>query len=95
VQTIVGGGAGSVQPDGYQLRLGWLGLGRTGSALVRRLLAAGSDVEVYNRIRSEAEPFAAGDKLAGSPANLVARDIVFVMAGLPHDLTDAVPGPVG
>jgi phosphoglycerate dehydrogenase-like enzyme len=49
VQTIVGDGAGSVQPDGHQLRLGWLGLGRTGSALVRRLLAAGSDVEVYNR----------------------------------------------
>jgi hypothetical protein len=48
VQTIVGDGAGSVQPDGHQLRLGWPGLGPMGSALVRRLPAAGSDVAVRN-----------------------------------------------
>ena len=36
MQTIVGDWAGSVQPDGPQLRLGWPGLGRMRSALVRR-----------------------------------------------------------
>lgn len=96
MQTIVGDGAGGVQPDGHRLCPGWLGLGRMASAQVGRLRAAGRDVTVYNRIRSEAEPIAAvGAKLAGSPANLVARDTVFVMAGLPHDLTHAVPGPAG
>jgi hypothetical protein len=37
----------------------------------------------------------AAAELAGSPANLAARDTVFVMAGTPQDLTDAVPGPAG
>ncbi|MGZ4671731.1 MAG: NAD(P)-binding domain-containing protein, partial [Ilumatobacteraceae bacterium] len=31
------------------LRLGWIGVGRMGDAMVRRLLAAGSDVAVFNR----------------------------------------------
>src|SRR5207248_623337 len=40
-------------------RLGWLGTGRMGSALVRRLLAGGCDVAVYNRTKSKADPLAA------------------------------------
>jgi hypothetical protein len=37
----------------------------------------------------------AASKAAGSPADLAARDIVFVTAGTPQHLTDAVLGPAG
>jgi 3-hydroxyisobutyrate dehydrogenase-like beta-hydroxyacid dehydrogenase len=67
-----------------------------GSALVRRLLAAGCDVAVYNRTPSKAEPLAAaGAKIVGSAADLAARDIVFITVGTPQDLLDAVLGPGG
>ncbi len=77
-------------------RLGWLGTGRMGSALVRRLLKAGCDVAVYNRTRSKAEPLAAlGATVVGSAAELAGRDIVFATVGTPQDLLDAVLGPTG
>ena len=68
-------------------RLGWLGTGRMGSALVRRLLAAGCEVTVYNRTRAKAEPLAAaGAVIASSAAELADRDIVFATVGTPQDL---------
>ena len=77
-------------------RLGWLGTGRMGSALVRRLLAGGCDVAVYNRTRSKAEPLAAlGATVVDSAAELADRDIVFATVGTPQDLLDAVLGPAG
>ena len=67
-----------------------------GSALVRRLLAAGCEVTVYNRTRAKAEPLAAaGAVIAGSAAGLADRDIVFATVGTPQDLLDAVLGPAG
>src|SRR5438067_12971882 len=97
VQTIAEGSEGeALPPAGYPLRLGWLGLGRMGSALVRRLLAAGCDVAVHNRTRSKAEPLAAlGATIAGSASELAGRDIVFATVGTPQDLLDAVLGPAG
>jgi len=81
-------------PDGF--RLGWLGLGRMGSALARRLLAAGCDVAVYNRSPAKAESLGtAGAKIAGSAADLATTDIVFVTVGTSQDLMDAVLGPGG
>jgi 3-hydroxyisobutyrate dehydrogenase len=77
-------------------RLGWLGTGRMGSALVRRLVAGGCDVAVYNRTRSKAEPLAEfGATVVGSAAELADRDIVFATVGTPQDLLDAVLGPAG
>jgi 3-hydroxyisobutyrate dehydrogenase-like beta-hydroxyacid dehydrogenase len=67
-----------------------------GSALARRLLAAGCDVAVYNRSPAKAESLgAAGAKIAGSAADLATTDIVFVTVGTPQDLMDAVLGPGG
>ena len=77
-------------------RLGWLGTGRMGVELVRRLLAAGCDVSVYNRTKAKAQPLTAlGAKVVDSAADLSGCDIVFATVGTPEDLTDAVLGPGG
>ncbi len=82
--------------QGTAHRLGWLGTGRMGTELARRLLAADCDVAVYNRTRSKAEPLAAhGAKIANSAADLAGRDIVFATVGTPQDLLEAVLGPDG
>ena len=82
--------------EGTMHRLGWLGTGRMGTELARRLLAADCDVAVYNRTRAKAEPLAAyGAKIANSAAELADRDIVFATVGTPQDLLDAVLGPAG
>lgn len=70
-------------PDGDDVgpaRLGWIGTGRMGFAMVCRLLDAGRDVTVWNRTRAKAEPLAArGAKLAERPADLAGCDVVFTM----------------
>jgi 3-hydroxyisobutyrate dehydrogenase len=77
-------------------RLGWLGTGRMGIALIHRLLAADCDVTVFNRTKSKAEPLAAaGAKIVDSAADLAAADIVFVTVGTSQDLVDALTGPAG
>jgi 3-hydroxyisobutyrate dehydrogenase len=77
-------------------RLGWLGTGRMGAEMVRRLLAAGCDVSVYNRTKAKAQPLTAlGAKVVDSAADLSSCDIVFVMVGTSEDLIDAVLGPGG
>jgi 3-hydroxyisobutyrate dehydrogenase-like beta-hydroxyacid dehydrogenase len=77
-------------------KLGWLGTGRMGAALIRRLLAAGCDVTVFNRSRSKAEPLAAaGAKIAARAADLGATDVTFVTVGTSQDLLDALLGPAG
>ncbi len=82
--------------SGLDRRLGWLGTGRMGSALARRLLAAGCDLTVYNRTKAKAEPLAQrGAAIADTAADLGAADIVFVMVGASQDLIDATLGPDG
>jgi 3-hydroxyisobutyrate dehydrogenase-like beta-hydroxyacid dehydrogenase len=67
-----------------------------GAELVRRLLAGGCDVAVYNRTRAKAEPLARqGAKVVAAAAELADRDIVFATVGTPQDLLDAVLGPHG
>jgi 3-hydroxyisobutyrate dehydrogenase len=81
---------------GSKHRLGWLGTGRMGIALIHRLLAAECDVSVYNRTKAKAEPLAAaGAKVADTAADLGSADIVFVTVGGSQDLIDAVTGPAG
>ena len=69
-----------------QHKIGWIGTGRMGFAMVQRLLKDGADVTVWNRTRSKAEPLAAdGATVVNSPADLADRDIVFTMVGGPED----------
>jgi 3-hydroxyisobutyrate dehydrogenase-like beta-hydroxyacid dehydrogenase len=61
--------------------LGYVGLGVMGSSIVRRLLAAGHDVSVWNRTREKAEPLLGeGARWANSPREAAERgEIVFTM----------------
>jgi 3-hydroxyisobutyrate dehydrogenase len=80
-------------PEG---QVGWLGTGRMGSMLVRRLLEAGLDVAVYNRTRAKAEPLAAaGATVVDQAADLAKARVVFVMVGTSQNLLDALLGPAG
>jgi 3-hydroxyisobutyrate dehydrogenase len=77
-------------------RLGWLGTGRMGVEMARRLLMAGCDLAVYNRSPSRAEPLVRlGAKPAQSAVELATRDIVFVTVGSSDDLISAVLGRDG
>jgi 3-hydroxyisobutyrate dehydrogenase len=77
-------------------RLGWIGVGRMGLALAKRLLDAGHDVTVYNRTREKAEPLAVlGARIVGTPADLADRDIVFTMVAGSADVEQVVSGPQG
>jgi 3-hydroxyisobutyrate dehydrogenase len=85
------------QPGGLsQVRIGWLGTGRMGAELARRLITAGCDLAVHNRTAAKAEPLIAlGATAAGSIAELGGRDIVFLSVGSSDDLLAAVLGPGG
>ena len=77
-------------------RLGWLGTGRMGVEMGRRLLSAGCDLAVFNRSMSKAEPLIRlGAKPAGTAVELATRDIVFITVGSSDDLISAVLGPDG
>ncbi len=77
-------------------RLGWLGTGRMGVEMGRRLLSAGCDLAVFNRSMSKAEPLIRlGAKPAQFAAELATRDIVFITVGSSDDLISAVLGPEG
>jgi 3-hydroxyisobutyrate dehydrogenase len=76
--------------------LGWIGAGRMGFAMAKRLLAAGCDVTVYNRTRAKAEPLEAdGAGIVDIPAELADRDIVFTMVSSADDLYSVICGEQG
>ena len=77
-------------------RLGWVGTGRMGYSLARRLLEAGCDVAAYNRTRAKAEPLREfGATVVDSPAELADREIVFTMVSGSEDFKQVVVGPSG
>lgn len=77
-------------------RLGWIGIGRMGSAMAERLAKAGCDLTVYNRTRAKAEPLAKhGAKIAGRPADLAGCDVVFTMVSTGDDVKEVLEGPNG
>jgi 3-hydroxyisobutyrate dehydrogenase len=71
--------------------MGWIGLGRMGEAMVKRLLKGGHAVTVWNRTRSKAEPLAEyGAQLAAARHELASCDIVFTMISTTDDLKEVL-----
>lgn len=76
--------------------VGWIGAGRMGFQLAKRLLRAGYDVAVYNRTKEKAEPLAEfGATIVDSPVELASRDIVFSMVSTGKDLEKVMLGAGG
>lgn len=68
------------------MKIGWAGLGNMGKPMVKNLVKAGFDVQVYNRTVSKAEEFAneTGVKVAATPADLV-KDVECVITMVSDD----------
>jgi 3-hydroxyisobutyrate dehydrogenase len=76
--------------------LGWIGTGRMGHAMVRRLLDAERDVSVWNRTRAKAEDLAGhGAVVVDTVAALADRDIVFTILAADEDLVTVLLGENG
>jgi 3-hydroxyisobutyrate dehydrogenase-like beta-hydroxyacid dehydrogenase len=74
-------------------RLGWIGLGRMGLVLAKRLIEAGHELSVYNRTREKAQPLAElGARVVDAPADLADCDIVFTMVAGSADVEEVVNG---
>src|SRR5579863_3979319 len=76
--------------------IGWVGAGRMGQALVKRLLDGGRQVAVYNRTREKAAGLQElGATLVDSAAELADCEIVFTMVAGSADVEEVVTGPSG
>ena len=76
--------------------VGWIGAGRMGFQLAKRLLDAGYDVAVYNRTKAKAEPLIEfGATVVDAPVELASRDIVFSMVSADKDLQHVMLGEGG
>jgi len=76
--------------------IGWIGLGRMGEAMVKKLTAAGHGVTVWNRTRSKAEPLVEyGATLADTKLDLAGCDAVFTMVSTTDDLKEVLFGAGG
>lgn len=76
--------------------IGWIGLGRMGEAMVKRLTKAGHGVQVWNRTRSKAEPLVAyGATLVDHKTDLARCDVVFTMVSTTDDLKEVLFGAGG
>jgi 3-hydroxyisobutyrate dehydrogenase-like beta-hydroxyacid dehydrogenase len=61
------------------MKVGFVGLGRMGQGMARRLLEAGHDLSVFDQFAKQAEPLAAaGAHVAASVAELAARSEIVV-----------------
>lgn len=78
------------------LSVGWIGAGRMGAPMARRLARRGVDVTVWNRTRSKAEALAAdGARVADRISDLADRDVVFTMVSASADLEMVLTGAGG
>src|SRR5258706_9986929 len=77
-------------------RIGWIGLGRMGEAMVKRLLKAGHGVSVWNRTAAKAAPLTEyGATVVAAKQDLAACDIVFTMVSTTDDLKQVLFGEGG
>jgi 3-hydroxyisobutyrate dehydrogenase len=79
-----------------QHKLGWIGLGRMGEPMSKRLLNNKCDLSVWNRTREKAKPLVdAGAKLVDNKFDLAGCDIVFTMVSTTADLKEVLFGEGG
>jgi 3-hydroxyisobutyrate dehydrogenase len=77
-------------------RIGWIGTGRMGLPMARRLLQAGHRVSVFNRTQSKAEPLAAlGARIVAAASELADVDVLFSIVSTGKDLEQVYFGPGG
>lgn len=79
------------------MKVGFVGLGRMGSAIAARVLSGGHDLLVFNRTQEKAAGLGqAGAKVAGSVAAACAgRDVVITMLANDAALEEVTLGPDG
>lgn len=78
------------------VRIGWIGCGRMGTAMAKRLVVAGHDVTVTNRTRAKAEVLGVlGAQVVDTPRDVAECDIVFIMVAGNSDLLDVTTGAHG
>ncbi len=74
-----------------QPTIGWIGLGRMGEAMVKKLTAAGHAVQVWNRTRAKALPLADyGAVIVEHKLDLARCDTVFTMVSTTDDLKEVL-----
>jgi len=77
-------------------RIGWIGLGRMGEAMAKRLLKAGHKVSVWNRTASKAAPLVEyGATIVAVKQDLANCDFVFTMVSTTNDLKEVLFGEGG
>jgi 3-hydroxyisobutyrate dehydrogenase len=82
--------------SGKNAKIGWIGAGRMGFEMARRLARGGCDIAVWNRTRAKAEPLAKdGAKIVDSLTQLAGCDIVFCMVSTYDDVKEVIAGPKG
>jgi 3-hydroxyisobutyrate dehydrogenase-like beta-hydroxyacid dehydrogenase len=87
---------GGVELNEEKVRLGWVGCGRMGTAMAKRLVVEGNDVSVTNRTLAKADVLGGlGATVVESPRDLAACDIVFIMVSADADLIDVTTGQQG
>lgn len=79
------------------MRIGFIGTGVMGSAMIKNLLKADFAVTVYNRTKEHAQAvIAAGATWANSPAEVASQsDVVITMVGFPKDVKGVYFGSKG
>ena len=78
------------------MKIGFIGMGRMGTGMAGRLLAAGHEVTVYNRTRDKAEPLAAqGATITADIAGACRGDIVITMLANDEAVRRVVHDPGG
>src|SRR5665213_2287396 len=80
----------------HQQRVGWIGCGRMGSAMAKRLIAGANEVVVTNRTRSKAEALGEfGASVVDNPMDLAQCAVVFMMVSADAQLLEVLNGPHG
>jgi 3-hydroxyisobutyrate dehydrogenase-like beta-hydroxyacid dehydrogenase len=72
-------------------KIGWIGAGRMGFEMARRLAKGGCDIAVWNRTKAKADPLAKhGAKVVNQLEALSTKDILFVMVSTYDDVKEVV-----